>query len=331
MIKVKVTHPYGNWPLARQTPNNSGVWGDCQFFINDNTEECDYWFVFDDLLNEEFVSCDRKNTIIITLEFPEIRPNINSIFLKQFGAVFTYSREIKHPKVINILAPFPWHIGVDSTNSQTIAGDYKVYNDFQLDFTTTKTKLISVISSNKTYIEGHRKRLEFVEALKQHFGNKIDIFGRGINDFADKWDVITPYKYHISLENSSCHNGISEKLYDAFLGESFPFYYGSPNASDYFPQQSFIPINVNCIEDSLRLIESTILNDSFEKNIQYIKQSKFLILNEYNIFNLITNYCNNDLKFKIQNKNKKLNHFKPESHFTSNIIQSLKKTIKNFI
>ena len=212
MIKVKVTHPYRNWPLARQTPNNSGVWGDCQFFINDDIQECDYWFVFDNLFQEEKVICNPKNTIIITLEFPAIRPKINSKFLKQFDTIFSYSRQINHPRIKEILAPFPWHIGVNNTSNDTNSINYKIYDDFKARFVPEKPKLMSVISSNKAFTKGHRKRLNFVSALQEYFGKDIDVFGRGINDFSDKWDVISPYKYHISLENSSCKNGISEKL-----------------------------------------------------------------------------------------------------------------------
>jgi hypothetical protein len=215
-------------------------------------------------------------------------------FLRQFNTVFTYSRKINHPKVIDVLSPFPWHIGVDNTNSDTITKGYKTYDDFKDKRILNKSKLISVISSNKAFTDGHRQRLRFVEALKEHFGEKIDIFGRGINNFADKWDVISPYKYHISLENSACDNGISEKLYDCFLGEAFPFYYGCPNASNYFSKQSFIPININDISKSLQLIESSISNQAYDKSIQYIKDSKNLVLDKHNIFSIMANYCSND-------------------------------------
>jgi len=312
MIKVKVTHPYGNWPLARQTPKNLGIWGECQFFINDNIEECDYWFVLDDVTNNESTICSFKNTIIITLEFPSIRPSINLRFLKQFNTVFTYSRKIDHPKVIDVLSPFPWHIGVDNTNSDTITKDYKIYDDFKSLEILDKSKLISVISSNKVYTEGHRQRLEFIEALKVYFGESIDIFGRGINSFADKWDTIAPYKYHISLENSACNNGISEKLYDCFLGESFPFYYGCPNVSTYFSNKSFISIDINDISHSLQLIESSISNQVYDKSTEYIQNSKHLVLDKYNIFSLMANYCSNNFSSR---QAKSLITIRPESYF----------------
>ena len=328
MIKIKITHPYGNWPLARQTPHNSGIWGDCQFFINDNTKECDYWFVFDDLLKDESVICDPKNIFIITLEFPAIRTNINLDFLKQFDTVFTYSRQIDHPRVIDILAPFPWHIGVNNTNSKTTTSNYKVYNDFKNKPVLNKSKLISVISSNKAFTEGHRKRLKFVEALQDYFGDNIDVFGRGIKDFADKWDVIAPYKYHIALENSSCHNGISEKLYDSFLGEAFPFYYGCPNASDYFSEKSFIAIDIDDIEKSLKIIESSIANKAYEENIQYVRESKDIVVDKYNIFNLMSDYCKNISITNERSVSRSLFKLKSEDYFTLSSKDKLKKTFQ---
>lgn len=52
--------------------------------------------------------------------------------------------------------------------------------------TPKKTKLISVITSNKAFTKGHLKRIEFVEKLKAYYGDKLDVFGQGFNSFEDK-------------------------------------------------------------------------------------------------------------------------------------------------
>ena len=36
----------------------------------------------------------------------------------------------------------------------------------------------------------YQKRMEFIEKLKKHFGDKVDLFGRGIKEVADKWDAL---------------------------------------------------------------------------------------------------------------------------------------------
>ena len=48
---------------------------------------------------------------------------------------------------------------------------------------------------------------------------------------------------YIALENSSHAHYWSEKLADTYLGWSFPFYWGCPNTSDYFPEQSLCQID----------------------------------------------------------------------------------------
>ena len=80
-----------------------------------------------------------------------------------------------------------------------------------------KTKLVSVVASNQTYLPGHRARLEFVAKLKEALGDQVDVFGRGINGFADKRDVLDDYRYHIAIENSVCENYWTEKLADPYM------------------------------------------------------------------------------------------------------------------
>jgi len=347
-IKVKITHPYGEFPLIRQTPNTLGNWGDCDFFVNQQIPECDYWFIIDDLVQEERVVCNPKNVYIFTLEFPSIRSEINSDFLNQFSTVITYSRNLNHPNIIEEISLFPWHLGIDNTNSKTQQKNFKTYDQLILPIIEPKSKLISVISSNKSWTEGHKKRLKFVEALKDHYGDKIDIFGRGIRDFADKWDAIVPYKYHIAIENSACHNGISEKLYDAFLGESFPIYYGSPNVRDYFSEESFLDIDINNIDESIKRIDNLLLNNTYEKSIFYIRESKDLVLNKYNLFPFICDLC--EASPKSINRDRQSVNLLPESSFLPqkkikvnhlkfyitkivkkyfNFVSFVKKTIKN--
>ena len=53
---------------------------------------------------------------------------------------------------------------------------------------------------------------------------------------------------HIAVENHIAPHHWTEKLSDSFLGYCLPFYIGCPNAADYFPEQSFIGLD---IEDPL--------------------------------------------------------------------------------
>ena len=103
-----------------------------------------------------------------------------------------------------------------------------------------------------------------------------------------KGRIIFDSKYHLVLENDSKNNLISEKLFDAYLGESFPIYYGAPNVSDYFLRDSFKSIDINNIDESIKIIENLIRSDTYLENIKQVRDSKIKVLNEYNFVNRIS-------------------------------------------
>lgn len=163
--------------------------------------------------------------------------------------------------------------------------------DFFSNNSPTKTKTLAVVSSNADYAQGHKARIEFAHKLKEHFKDKIDFYGRGFNEFRNKYYTLSPYKYMIVLENGLQENYWTEKLKDCFLDESYPIYSGCPNISDYFDQQALSKIDINDFDAAVQIINEVIEGDYYEKNLQKIKEAKNLVLNKYNFFNSIRNYC----------------------------------------
>ena len=154
---VKLTFNY-DWPLFRQTPNFSQIWGNFKFIIDDNLKECDFWIIYTDYkFVEETVKCNSKNIIFIPGECYNTSPKFTQKFLDQFGVIITVQREISHKNIIYSHNANPWFIS-------------KSFDELNILKTPNKTKLISVISSNKIITKGHKKRLDFVEKLKKHFG-----------------------------------------------------------------------------------------------------------------------------------------------------------------
>lgn len=297
MIKVKLTTNDNVEALLRQTPNNDGVWGEYKFFINDDIEECDFWIVYSKGAKEKSTAkVARKNLILITGE-PESIYHYSPSFVKNFGRVLTTRKDIKHNNITHTHPAQPWWLG----RKYTLHGQI----DKQSDYTSLskeiihKSKTISVITSAKAFTRGHQKRIDFVNKLKNHFGDQLDVFGRGINDFEDKSDVLKDYKYHIVIENSQHDHYWTEKLADNFLAECFPFYYGCNNIEEYFQDDSYIPINIDEIDKSIKVIENAIRNDYYEKYFKQIKKSKNKILNEYNIFPMLINFVkSHDISLK---------------------------------
>ena len=248
MLKIKITTQHPDWPLIRQTVKSLGVLDECHFFVNQEIKQCDYWFVFDGLLKQEETVCSPKNVVLVTWEPPSIK-SYNQKFIDQFNLVVTCHKNINHKNVIYSQQAHPWFVD-------------RNYDQLKEPLHVNKSKILSVITSDKIFTEGHKKRYDFVMKLKNHFGDLIDVYGRGVKDFDDKWDVLAPYKYSIAIENLAYEDWLTEKLPDCFLAETFPFYYGCPNITHYFEPDSYKTIDIEDFEKSVKIIEETILDES---------------------------------------------------------------------
>lgn len=306
MIRVKVTFD-SDWPVIKQTPGRNGVWGDCQFFINDDTFDCDYWFVFYGMNKAERVCCSSENIYFVSGE-PNTVKTYRYNFLRQFSHFITCQKKAYDGQVIHSYMALPWMVGGHYEKGKFQETHDKDYDELKNMKNITKDKLISVISSDKCFTIGHQRRLEFVMKLKQIFGDKLDVFGRGINTFSDKWDVIAPYKYHIVIENDTCDDYFTEKLMDCYLGQAYPFYYGCTNIEKYYDQNSMTIIDIDDVGSAVRNIENAIKNNVYENRKEYIKQARIITLDKYNLFALMAN----EIKLNSAPKNKEVVWIYPE-------------------
>jgi hypothetical protein len=151
-----------------------------------------------------------------------------------------------------------------------------------------KTRTLSAIVSAKTDTRGHRIRLEFMRRLKNHFGERLDWFGRGIQDLgARKDDGLASYKYHIVLENGCWPGYWTEKLADAYVTNCHPFYWGCPNVHRFFPAESLTRIDIQDPAGSIAKIESAIAAETWEKRLPLTKAARELVWNKYHPFETI--------------------------------------------
>tara|TARA_B100001250_G_scaffold410385_1_gene436735 strand:+ start:5601 stop:6374 length:774 start_codon:yes stop_codon:yes gene_type:complete len=213
----------------------------------------------------------------------------------QFGEIFS-CYDIGTSQ--NFEIPFlTWMINTNhGNNSPDIQGrDLNYFKDLNnLD----KPKKMSVICSTKSFTESHKKRLDFVYKLKEYFQEDLDWFGNGINPIKTKWEGISPYKYHIVLENKTNKYIVSEKLYDSYLGLSFPFYSGATNVNDYFPEDSLLKIDINDYAKSIFSIEEAINKNVYEENYDSIIKSKNIVCEELNLFNRVAELSLSKSKYK---------------------------------
>lgn len=292
MYKVKLSIAKDNEGCNRQLPNGEFIWKGYQFIINQKIKDPDFWVVYSKGERKtETALCAPENTLFITGE-PETVYHYSQGFLNQFALVLSVQSNIKHRNMKMSHPAQPWHIGKITKQYEGGIKDasevrYTQNYDSLKMAMPEKTKLISVITSNKAFTKGHRERIQFVQKLKAHYGDKLDLFGWGFNEFADKWDVVAPYKYHICIENSAYPHYWTEKLADSYLGGAFPFYYGATNVGEYFSKDAFRMIDLHNVDRAIQIIDNALEEDLYSHSIDAIERAKQLVLDKYNLFNLI--------------------------------------------
>ena len=314
--------------IKRQTPNNSLIWKDYKFVVNDDIEEADYWVVYSKGRRKvENCNVNKKNIFFISGE-PDSIYTYSKKFLKQFSLVIGVSRKFKHSKTLLSYPAVPWYVGISFFNNRKVNLSLN-YNFFSKNNNKFKSNKISVISSNTSISKGHIKRINFVKELKLYFGDLIHIYGNGFNSFDDKWDVISSYKYHIVLENSKQDHYWTEKLSDTFLSNTYPIYYGAENINEYFDEKSMSTIDIDNINYSINKIESILRDNLFSKHFDKILESKNRVLNKYNLVNLITSICE---KYGHTNYNKTKIRIKDELSFINidKLFTKIRRAYYNF-
>jgi len=291
MIRVKLSTSFPEWPILRQTPRKEGVWGNCQFFANQDVEECDFWVVYEGLTKPESVRCPAGNTILFTGEPPSVK-TYKPGFLRQFATIITCHRSIDHPGVVFSQQALPWHVGRRVREDNANICFTKDYDELAAIHRFDKDRLVSVVCSKDASTRGHRERTEFVEKLCRHFEDRLGIFGRGFRYVEDKWDAIAPYKYQIVLENSQFPDYWTEKLSDAFLGGAYVFYHGCPNLSDYFSVGSYKTIDIHDFDGTVTEMDEAMGSGEYERSVHEILAARELVLNKYNLFPTMVELCN---------------------------------------
>jgi hypothetical protein len=127
-----------------------------------------------------------------------------------------------------------------------------------------KTKLVSMIASNKGWLRGHQNRLNWVEKLK----DKVDLFGSGRpNQLKDKEDGLRDYMFSVSIENDNSPGYFTEKLTDNFVMGTVPVYWGSKE----IVYKHFDPTGVIFLEDDPTL--STLSVEKYQSMIPAIERN----------------------------------------------------------
>ena len=272
-------------PILRQTPGSRGIWGNTHFHLDSGNDSeysgpFDHWIIFEGVENTSSAYCSGE-TVFVPWE-PEAIKSYSPRFLSQFDRVLSSRVDLSHPQITPSHPLLPWWIG--TTGGHGIKTTTHDYDFFASSDAPVKEAIVSCICSDKVITEGHRKRLEFIRRLQSELGERLVVFGSGFREWTDKWEAISPYQYHLALENSSARDYWTEKVADTFLGDAYLFYWGCPNLSEFFPGGSFSSLDRDDPVAAAAIIRG-ILDQGDQREIRAaVSESKKLVLDKYNLF-----------------------------------------------
>ena len=191
-------------------------------FVTDGSGICNI-FVDSGIYKLNDLSSTKKNYAWI-LESKSIRPDIINHFLddikkrtEPFEKVFTHNRQL---------------LELDDKFTFLHPTGYWVDDNVLIH----KTKLVSMITSNKKNTPLQKKRVRFAKRNRM----KIDLYGNGFNYISNKEDGLIDYFFSVAYENDDTDDYFSEKVLDCFATKTIPIYYGSKNIKNYFNEEGII-------------------------------------------------------------------------------------------
>lgn len=179
----------------------------------------------------------------------EIKSNLEEYF-KVFKYIFTHDKEL-----LALDSRFKWVPAQGFWIKEP-----KIYE---------KSKMISMISSNKAFTEGQKNRLQWVEKI----GDQVDLYGRGFNEIATKEEGLCDYMFSVVIENGVYESYYTEKILDCFATGTIPVYLGSPDIADHFNKDGIIELSDE-FEVSEEIYESKL--EAIKDNLERVKNIEVL-------------------------------------------------------
>ncbi len=256
-------------------------WGDAEFHYVPDGNPYDAWVVWQSnqgLPDKMTVECPVERTLLVLREPPDII-TLPLSYTNQFAAILGPDNSYDHPCVFFEQFGQVWHLEKSAAFLRSCSPP-------------EKTGWISAVTSTKSGTEGQKRRLLLLEALKTHFKDKLDHYGRGVRPTDSKWDAVSRYRYHLTLENGCWPHYWTEKLSDSFLGWSLPIYVGAPNVSDYFEARSIVSIDRCDTRTIINRIEQIMEDDLYTHLLPAIDEARKKILNYYHLYPTIIRSLN---------------------------------------
>lgn len=188
---------------------------------------------------------------------------VNNIDYLRNKFILVFTHDVELAKISDIFR-------LTQCSGKSFINDGDVYN---------KTKLVSMIASNKIMCEEHKFRAQMINK----FSSKCDHYGRGYNDIGNKADGLKDYCFSFAMENGTYSNMFTEKITDCFMCGTIPIYYGMPNIGEIFNEDGIIRLTDDFkIEDiTFELYHSKIkaVNENFKIANELLTAEDYIYLN----------------------------------------------------
>ena len=143
-----------------------------------------------------------------------------------------------------------------------------------------KSKLISMIGSNKVMCPEHKYRQQIIT----QYTGKVDLFGRGFNPIINKEDGLNPYYFSIAMENGTYPLMYSEKITDCFATGTIPIYYGTSDISNIFNPDGIIMLdnfNIDMLSPELYYSKIEAIKDNYQISINMPVAEDYIYLHYF--------------------------------------------------
>ncbi len=253
--------------LLRQTPNHSGIWSGIEY-TEEPVDECDYLIIINQPSRPLQITCPPEHVWALMQEPP------NEVFRRlhrkrsDYARVYTTDPNRSGNGYLHSQPAIPWHVK-------------RSYDWLSRIEPPEKSQPLSWITSSRRSFRGHKERMAFLNRLQATLD--FDLYGRGFAEIDDKWDALASYRYSLAIENYVNEFYWTEKIADCFLAWTMPIYYGCTEINQYFPSESFLPIDIHD-PDVADHIAEIIQSDAWIVNRAAIAEARQLVLEKYQFF-----------------------------------------------
>ena len=205
--------------------------------------------------------------------------------VKSLAALFTCSEALldKYPNAKFVMGNGVWY-GTKLYGGIMSPTNYK-----------NKSKLISIVASNKHKVPLHCFRADLARTLKNK--GLADAMGGAVGTPFDKIsDAFDNYMYNIAIENDCKKYYFTEKILDCFASMTIPVYYGASAIGDFFNEAGIIRIDEpteDCVlnvikqcseQDYIDRLEA--VKDNYNRVQNYLSTDDYIYDNDSELFNL---------------------------------------------